>query len=83
MMWAQNDIDFNTFNIDKNNLIPSLIIPCHDIRGSKFGLVAVVYGLFGFSSPPSPDTALCRVEKTKCDKYSDRGGTESRRPPAA
>jgi hypothetical protein len=31
----------------------------------------VVYVLFGFSSPPSPDVALRRAEKTKLDKYPE------------
>jgi hypothetical protein len=31
----------------------------------------VVSGLFGVSSPPSPEVALRRAEKTKFEKYSE------------
>jgi hypothetical protein len=41
----------------------------HGIRGSKHALDAVVSGLFGVSSPPSPEVALRRPEKTKFEKY--------------
>jgi hypothetical protein len=41
----------------------------HGIRGSKLALDAVVSGLFGVSSPPSPKIALRRAEKTKFEKY--------------
>jgi hypothetical protein len=44
----------------------------HGIRGSKLALDAVVSGLFGVSSPPSPDFALRRVEKSKFENYSER-----------
>jgi hypothetical protein len=40
----------------------------HGIRGSKLVIDAVVSGLFGVSSPPFPDVALCRAEKTKFEK---------------
>jgi hypothetical protein len=42
----------------------------HGIRGSKLDLDAVVSGLFGVSSPPSPEVALRFAEKTKFEKYS-------------
>jgi hypothetical protein len=48
----------------------------HGIRGSKLALDDVVSGLFGVSSPPSPDVALRRAEKTKFEKYSE--GVRSR-----
>jgi hypothetical protein len=40
----------------------------HGIRGSKLALDAVVSGLFGVSSPPSPEVALRRAKKTKFEK---------------
>jgi hypothetical protein len=43
---------------------------CHGIRGSELALDAVVSGLFGVSSPPSIEVALCLAEKTKFEKYS-------------
>ena len=43
----------------------------HGIRGSKLALDAVVSGLFGVSSPPSPEVALRHAEKTKFEKYSE------------
>jgi hypothetical protein len=43
----------------------------HGIRGSKLALDAVVSGLFGISSPPSPEVALRHAEKTKFEKYSE------------
>jgi hypothetical protein len=46
------------------------VLHYHGIRGSELALDAVVSGLFGISSPPSPDVALRRVEKTKFEKYS-------------
>jgi hypothetical protein len=33
----------------------------HGIRGSKLALYALVSGLFGVSSPPSPEVALRRA----------------------
>jgi hypothetical protein len=48
----------------------------HGIRGSKLALDAAVSGLFGVSSPPSPEAALRRAEKTKSEKYSE--GVRSR-----
>jgi hypothetical protein len=48
----------------------------HGIRGLKLALDAVVSGLFGVSSPPSPEVALRHAEKTKFEKYSE-GGEES------
>jgi hypothetical protein len=48
----------------------------HGIRGSRLALHAVVSGLFGVSSPPSPEVALHRAEKTKFEKYSE--GVSSR-----
>jgi hypothetical protein len=48
----------------------------HGIRGSKLALDAVVSGLFGVSSPASPEVALRHAEKTKFDKYSE--GVRSR-----
>jgi hypothetical protein len=41
------------------------------IRGSKLALHAVVSGLYGVSSPPSPEVTLRRAEKTKFEKYSE------------
>jgi hypothetical protein len=46
----------------------------HGIRGSKLSIDAVVSGLFGVSSPPSPDIALCRADKTKFEKSSEGCG---------
>jgi hypothetical protein len=47
------------------------VLKYHDIRGSKLALDAVVSGLFGVSSPPSPEVALRRAEETKFEKYSE------------
>jgi hypothetical protein len=48
------------------------VLHYHGIRGSKHALDAVVSGVFGVSSPPSPDDALRRAEKIKFGKYSER-----------
>jgi hypothetical protein len=48
----------------------------HVIQGSKLALDAALFGLFGVSSPPSPDVALRRDEKTKFERYSE--GVSSR-----
>jgi hypothetical protein len=48
----------------------------HGIQGSKLALDAVVSGLFGVSSPPSPEVALRHAEKTQFEKYSE--GVRSR-----
>jgi hypothetical protein len=48
----------------------------HGIRGTKLALDAVVSGLFGVSSPPSPEVALRRDEKTKFERYSEGVRTE-------
>jgi hypothetical protein len=48
----------------------------HSIRGSKLALHAVVSGLYGVSSPQSPEVALRLAEKTKFEKYSQ--GVRSR-----
>jgi hypothetical protein len=47
------------------------VLRYHGIRGSKLALDAVVSGLFGVSSPPSPEVALRRAHKTKFEKYSE------------
>jgi hypothetical protein len=47
------------------------VLHYHNIRGSKLALDAVVSGLFGVSSPPSPEVSLRRVEKTKFEKDSE------------
>jgi hypothetical protein len=52
------------------------VLHYHDIRGSKLALDAVVFGLFGVSSPPSSEVALRHAEKTKFEKYSE--GVRSR-----
>jgi hypothetical protein len=52
------------------------VLHYHGIRASKLALDAVVSGLFGVSSPPSPEVALRRVELTKFEKYSE--GVRSR-----
>jgi hypothetical protein len=52
------------------------VLQCHGIRGSKLALDAVVSGLFGVSSLPSPEVALRLVEKTKFENYSE--GVRSR-----
>jgi hypothetical protein len=45
------------------------VLHYHGIRGSKLALDAVVLGLFGVSSPPSPEVALRRAEKfEKCSE---------------
>jgi hypothetical protein len=61
-----------------NNGLPADVgvLHKHGIRGSKLALDAVVSGLFGVSSPPSPEVALRRAEKTKFEKYSE--GVRSR-----
>jgi hypothetical protein len=46
------------------------VLHYHGIRGSKLALDAVVSCLFGVSSPPSPEVALRRFEKTKFEMYS-------------
>jgi hypothetical protein len=52
------------------------VLHYHGIRGSKLALNAVVSGLFGVSSPPSPEVALRHGEKIKFEKYSE--GVRSR-----
>jgi hypothetical protein len=52
------------------------VLHYHGIRGSKLALDAVVSGLLGVSSPPSPENALCHAEKTKFEKNSE--GVRSR-----
>jgi hypothetical protein len=52
------------------------VLHYHGIRGSQLALDPVVSGLFGVSSPPSPEVAQRRVEKTKFEKYSE--GVRSR-----
>jgi hypothetical protein len=47
------------------------VLHYHGIRGSKSALASVVSSLFGVSSPPSPEVALRRVDKTKFEKYSE------------
>jgi hypothetical protein len=47
------------------------VLHYHGIRGSKPALHAVASGLFGVSSPPSPEVALRNAEKTKFEKYSE------------
>jgi hypothetical protein len=46
------------------------ILHYHGTRGSELALDAVDSGLFGVSSPPSPEVALRRAEKTRFEKYS-------------
>jgi hypothetical protein len=45
----------------------------HGIRGSKLALDAAVFGLFGVFSPPSPELALRRAEKTEFEKFYSEG----------
>jgi hypothetical protein len=40
----------------------------HGNRSSKLALDAVVFGMFGVSSPPSSEAALSRDENTKFEK---------------
>jgi hypothetical protein len=47
------------------------VLHYHGTRGAKLAIDVVVFGLFGVSSPPSPDFVLCRHEKTKFEKYSE------------
>jgi hypothetical protein len=53
------------------------VLHYHGIRGSKLAIDAVISGLFGVSSPPSPDVALSML----CCEYQVRevlgGGEES------
>jgi hypothetical protein len=48
------------------------VLHYHGIRGSKLAIDAAASGVFGVSSPPSPDVALCRGEKTNFDQSSER-----------
>jgi hypothetical protein len=52
------------------------VLHYYGIRGSKLALDARVSGLFGVSSPPSPDVSLRRAKQTKFEKYSE--GVRSR-----
>jgi hypothetical protein len=56
-----------------NNVLPADVgvLHYHGIRGSRLALDAVISGLLGVSSPPSPEVALRRAEKTKFEKYSE------------
>jgi hypothetical protein len=47
------------------------VLHYHGIRGSKHALDAVVFGLFGVFSPPSPHVVLRRAEKTKFENNSE------------
>jgi hypothetical protein len=47
------------------------ILHYYGIRGSKLALDAVVSGMFGVLSPPSPELVLRRAEKPKFEKYSE------------
>jgi hypothetical protein len=47
------------------------VLHYHSVRGFKRCRDALVSGLFGVSSPPTPEVALRRVEKTKFKKYSE------------
>jgi hypothetical protein len=49
------------------------VLHYHGIRVSKLALNAVVSGMFGASSPPSPDVALRRAEKIKFEMYLGEG----------
>jgi hypothetical protein len=49
------------------------VLHYHGIIGSKLSLDAMVSGLFGVFSPPSPDVALRSAEKTKFEKYCSEG----------
>jgi hypothetical protein len=51
------------------------VLHYHGIQGPNRAHDVVVFGLFGVSSPPSPEVVLCRVEK-KFEKYSE--GVRSR-----
>jgi hypothetical protein len=69
-----------------DDLSPDMgVLHYHGIRGSKLALDDVVSGLFGVSSPPPPDVALRRDEKTKFEKYSEevRSGPDFRFIPFA
>jgi hypothetical protein len=46
------------------------VLHYHGIRGSKPTFDAALSGVFGVSSPPSPEVALRSAEKTKFEKYS-------------
>jgi hypothetical protein len=50
-----------------NDGLPADLCVLHynGIRGSKLALDAVVFSLFGVSSPPSPEVVLRRAEKVK------------------
>jgi hypothetical protein len=52
------------------------VLHYHGIQGSELTIDAVVSGMFGDSSPPSPEVALRRAEKIKLEKYSE--GVRSR-----
>jgi hypothetical protein len=47
------------------------ILHYHGIRGSKLAIDAVVSGLFGVASPPCPEVALRRAEKTKFEEIQE------------
>jgi hypothetical protein len=72
------DRELSTLSLYRNDGLPAdvVVLHYHGIGGSKLALDAVVSGLFGVSSPPYPDVALRRVEKTKFEKYSE--GVRSR-----
>jgi hypothetical protein len=53
-----------------------VLLQYHGIRSSKLALDVVVSGLFGVSSPLSPEVALRSAERTKFEKYSE--GVRSR-----
>jgi hypothetical protein len=61
-----------------NDGLPTDVSVLHyrGIRGSKLALDAVDFGLFGVSSPPSPEVTLRRAENIKFEKYSE--GVRSR-----
>jgi hypothetical protein len=52
------------------------VLHYHGIRRSKLARDAIVSGLLGVSSPPSPEVALRHAQKAKFEKYSE--GVRSR-----
>jgi hypothetical protein len=73
--------------LNGNDVLPTDVgvLHYHGIRGSKLAIDAAASGVYGVSSPPSPDVALCSGEKINFDMYSEgvRSRPETRFTPFA